>query len=120
MLRILRSFMRGWVCVLGDVLDESDDLFLGSDEWLDVCLVGVCCSPDGYCSNEVGEDLAVVDVFECGCGEEFVGVFEALHEGWSFLMMLVMVLWCLRSFCMKMPRSLDLSVCSRGLLLIWM
>lgn len=73
------------VCSWGDVLDESDDLFLGSDEWLDVCLVGVCCSPDGYCSNEVGEDLAVVDVFECGCGEEFVGVFEALHDGLEFL-----------------------------------
>ena len=32
-----------------------------------------------------GEDLAVVDVFECGCGEEFVGVFEALHDGLEFL-----------------------------------
>ena len=72
------------VCSWGAVLDESNDLFLGSDEWLDVCLVGVCCSPDGYCSNEVGEDLAVVDVFECGCGEEFVGVFEALHDGLEF------------------------------------
>ena len=41
------------VCSLGDVLDKSDDLFLGSDEWLDVFLVGVRCSPDGYCSNEV-------------------------------------------------------------------
>ena len=43
------------VCSWGDGLDESDDLFLGSDECLDVCLVGVCCSPDGFCSNEVGK-----------------------------------------------------------------
>ena len=49
--------------------------------------------------REVGEDLAVIDVFECGCVEEFVGIFEALHDWFEFLMMLVMVL---RSFCMKM------------------
>ena len=58
--------MRG--CVLGGTLDKSDDLFLGS-EWLDVCLVGICCPPDGYCSNEVGEDLAVVYGFECSSEE---------------------------------------------------
>lgn len=37
-MRILSSFMRGFVWVLGgEAFDESDDLFLCSDEGLYVC-----------------------------------------------------------------------------------
>ena len=63
------------------MLDESDDFLVNDVEWLDVCFLGVGCTPDGDVANEVGVCMCEVEVFERVCWEEFVGVFELVYEG---------------------------------------
>ena len=46
------------------VFDESDDLFLCSNECLHVGFVLMLCSPDGDCSDEVRVYVRVVDLDE--------------------------------------------------------
>ena len=62
------------------VLDQSDDPFVGSDEGLDVCLGVVCCAPYWEFPNEVWEDLAAVELLHRVGWEKFVGVSEALDD----------------------------------------
>ena len=62
-------FMSGLVCAGGSIAYESDDSLLHSDEWLDVCRCALFRSPDGNCSDEMGEDVHVVELFH-GVGWE--------------------------------------------------
>ena len=51
------------------ILDESDDSLLGSDERLHVYCVGLVRAPDGNLTNQVWEDVTVVQLLHCVCGE---------------------------------------------------
>lgn len=50
------------MCAGGKVLDEPDGSLLRFDEWLDVGFTGVVCSPDADITDEVGVDVAVVEL----------------------------------------------------------
>lgn len=73
------------VCSGGLVYDESDNLFLGFDQWLDVGFAAVAGSPDGDLEYEVGVDVGVVLVYHGLGAEQFVGKFEAVHDRLEFL-----------------------------------
>ena len=45
------------------IFHKSDDLFLCSDEWLDVGLFLICGAPYCYCSDEVWVDVGVAEFF---------------------------------------------------------
>ena len=65
MLRMLSSVMRGRVCVRGgSVVDESDDPFLCSNEWLYICLSIVCSAPNGDIADEMRVYVCEVHVFQ--------------------------------------------------------
>ena len=44
------------------IVDKSDDFLLHSNEWLDVSVVCVVCSPNGDGSDEVGVYVGVVEI----------------------------------------------------------
>lgn len=69
------------VCSRVPVCNQSDDLLVGSDEWLDVRFVALVCSPDGDVSDKVWVDVGVVELFHDVGWEELIGVFEAV-DGW--------------------------------------
>ena len=46
----------------GFVVDQSDDLLLHSNKWLDVSFLLVVCAPDGDGSDEVGISVGVVEI----------------------------------------------------------
>ena len=71
-----------WSCVRawGLVADEADDLFLSSDEWLEV---GVA-SPDLDVVDEVRVDVGVVEFLHDVDVDELVGVSETLDEEVEF------------------------------------
>ena len=58
---------------------------------------GVLLSPDGYTVEDIGVDVGVVELFHGICWRVFVGLFEAVGEGWwRFQNAIVNCLWCLR------------------------
>lgn len=72
------------MCPWWEVHYESDDLFLGSDQWLYICCIGPLRPPDGDLTDEVGVCLAVVELFHDVGWEELVCVSETV-DGWSQL-----------------------------------
>ena len=55
--------MSGFVCVReGRFLMSLYEPFLCSDEWLNICLCGIVCSPNRYGSNEVRVGVHEVQV----------------------------------------------------------
>ena len=68
--------------ILTNICFEADDAFVDFDQRLEVSALPVFGAPDCDLPDEVGENLAVVELDHDGGRKELVGVPERLH-GWS-------------------------------------